>query len=281
MKPRLSAIAIAVSAASLLAFSTAGVAAHKRMHENYKAETNYKAEVPAPCPPVLVLRDGFYLGVGVGYDSYRIHHSNDFVATELSVVPSVVEFTSASSHTGSATGWMGGIFAGYGRYFDTLYLALEINANTSNADSVVNYNDSFGNVSHVKVRARSSYGIALLPGVKVNDSSLLYVRLGWLRTNFKGTADYTQFDLDELTLNSVSASHSAWRNGFNFGVGIETAIACDVSIRGEFTHTSFNNKTASATFVNTTTADSITTTDKFDVSNNEFMLSAIYHFDFV
>jgi hypothetical protein len=53
MKQRLSAIFVAVSAASLLMVSTAGIAAHKshkatKVAENYKGEANYKAEVPPP-----------------------------------------------------------------------------------------------------------------------------------------------------------------------------------------------------------------------------------------
>jgi outer membrane immunogenic protein len=281
---RLSAIFLAVSAASLLMVSTAGMAAHSHkatkvaaQQENYKGE-NFKAEVPPPCPPIMMLHDGFYIGAGLGYDSYRIHQSTDLTAYELDVLPATVEFTSASSANTSATGWMGGIFAGYGRYFDTFYIAAEINANTSNADSTFSYNNSLGVSANTKVKARTSYGIAILPGIKLNDSSLLYVRLGYLRTNFKASASFSSLDFDESTVNSLSVSDSAWRNGFNYGVGIETYVAEDISIRGEYTHTSFNSKTISGQFTNTTTLDSVVVSDKFDVSNNEFMLSLLYHF---
>ncbi|MCW5584312.1 MAG: hypothetical protein KIT56_10680, partial [Gammaproteobacteria bacterium] len=57
--PRLSAIFVAVSAASLLVASTAGFAGHKPSHkaskmvavQDFKGEANFKAEVPPPCPP--------------------------------------------------------------------------------------------------------------------------------------------------------------------------------------------------------------------------------------
>lgn len=284
MSHRLSQIFVAVSAASLLLVSTAGIAAHqthKVSQENYKAETNYKAEVPPPCPPILMLHDGFYLGVGVGYDSYRIHETLDTSETEIST--GVLEATSSASRTHAATGWMGGIFAGYGRYFDTFYIGLEINANTSNADATSSFatSDEFGDndSGNSKVEARSSYGIALLPGIKVNDSSLLYARLGYLRTNFKGSANFNNVDAIDATTSNYSVSTSRWRNGFQFGIGIETAVAEDISIRGEFTHTSYNTKTASATFVDPITGtDNVSLSDRFNLSNNEFMFSVLYHF---
>jgi len=283
MNQRLSAIFVAVTAASLLMVSTAGIAAHKThkavaQQENFKGEANFKAEVPPPCPPILMLHDGFYLGIGVGYDSYRVHSSNDMIALDPKAVPVLVDFTSNSSADGSATGWMGGIFGGYGRYFDWFYLAAEINANTSNAKSSASYTNSLGDSASVTSKARGSYGIALLPGIKLNDSSLLYVRLGYLRTNFKSSASFTNVDPLDSTVTSLNGSSNEWRNGFDYGVGIETAIAEDVSIRGEYTHTSFNSKTISGSFTNAAGTETVSFSDKFNVSNNEFMLSLLYHF---
>jgi outer membrane immunogenic protein len=278
--PRLSAIFVAVSAASLLMVSTAGIAAHhkahKAEHENYKAEANFKAEVPPPCPPIMMLHDGFYIGVGVGYDSYRVHQTSDLTDFDLTTTPATLDFSQATSSNASATGWMGGIFAGYGRYFDWFYLAAEINANTSNADTTLNYNNLLGASADVKMKARSSYGISILPGIKLNDSTLLAFRLGYLRTNFKANGSFNVVDPDTGVVYGLATSDSQWRNGFSFGPSIETYVAEDVSVRAEFTHTSFNSKTASGTFVNAT--DSVSVSDKFNVSNNEFMFSLLYHF---
>lgn len=279
--PRLSAIFVAVSAATLLMASTATFAAHKAHHkvakveaehENFKGEANFKAEVPPPCPPVMMLHDGFYLGAGVGYDSYRIHSTTSNSDTDLLVVPNTV-FTDSRSAEFSATGWMGGIFAGYGRYFDWFYLAAELNANVSAAKSTLSFSDSNGDSANLTMKARTSYGVALLPGIKVNDSSLLYVRLGYLRANFKTNASIT----DGSSGMSFSASDSEWRNGFQYGVGIETYVAENVSVRGEFDHTSFNSRsvTGSATAPGIEIVSSTTTVKP---SNNEFMLSLLYHF---
>lgn len=279
--PRLSAIFVAVSAATLLMASTASFAAHKAHHkvakveaaehENFKGEANFKAEVPPPCPPVMMLHDGFYLGVGVGYDSYRIHSSTSNSDTDLTVVPNAV-FSDSTSADFSATGWMGGIFAGYGRYFDWFYLGAELNANTSGAKSSFTFSDSVGDSANITMKARTSYGVALLPGIKVNDSSLLYVRLGYLRANFKTSVSAT--DNSGMTF---SDSDNKWRNGFQYGVGIETYVAENVSVRGEFDHTSFNSKSVSGSITNPG-VEVVSSTTTIKPSNNEFMLSLLYHF---
>lgn len=282
--PRLSAIFVAVSAASLLMVSTTGFAAHKNSHktkmvaeqENFKGEANFKAEVPPPCPPVMMLRDGFYVGVGVGYDSYRIHQTTS--ADDVDPVNNTIFDTSTLSMNHSATGWMGGLFAGYGRYFDWFYLGAELNANTSDAETTFTTSTNITNPAssyYVKMKARTSYGIALLPGIKVNDSSLLYARLGYLRSNFKVTETYTN-PYDANT--AITQSSSDWRNGFNYGVGIETYVAENVSVRGEFTHTQFNSTSVSQGITSADNTVRLASNSKFKPSNNEYMLSLLYHF---
>ena len=286
---RLSAIFVAVTAASLLMVSTAGIAAHKShrtaaQQENFKGEANFKAEVPPPCPPIMMLHDGFYIGVGVGYDAYKVHTSGDLVVNDIGVPAApVLLATSESSFNNSATGWMAGIFAGYGRYFDWFYLGAEINASTTNADSTSSYSstdftDADSSSGTVELEARTSYGIALLPGIKLNDSSLLYVRLGYLRTDFKASANFNEVDGAGVTTANFSGSDNEWRNGFNYGVGIETAVAENVSIRGEYTHTNYNTESVNGTFTDSTGTIQGSFDNKYDVSNNEFMLSLLYHF---
>lgn len=288
--PRLSAIFLAVSAASLLMASTVSFAGHKHAQENFKGE-NFKAEVPPPCPPVMMLHDGFYIGAGVGYDSYRIHQSTFTEDFDTTVVPSVFLDSDSITLNHSATGWMGGIFVGYGRYFDAFYLGLELNANGSNADTTYTWVDDSGDSFNAKVQARGTYGIALLPGIKINDSTLLYARLGYIRTSFKGSAT---INVAPITVVgdpaasfpgvNVSGSNSKWRNAFQYGIGLESYVAENVSIRGEFDHSSYNSHNIATSFTFTsldvppTTSLTTNSTTKYKPSNNEFMLSLLYHF---
>lgn len=262
---RLSAIFVAAAAATLLMASTssfAGHKAHKASEMSYKGE-NFKAEVPAPCPPAMVLRDGFYLGLGASYDAFKIKQDTTINGDEGDVN------TFKINH--GLTGWDGTAFAGYGMYFDTFYLGAELGATVSNANSSMNVSDVDGDfvddALQFKLKARTSYNVALLPGLKVNDSTLLYVRVGYMRTQFKASA--TVFE-EGVALGT--ASKTQWENGINYGVGVETYLAENISARAEYTYTSYSSEKLSHSFQNVEFGNT-----KLSPSNNQFVLGLIYH----
>ncbi len=257
--PRLSAIFVAVSAASFILASTTSFAMHHGKmhkeveHENYKAE-NYKAEVPPPCPPVRVLLDGFYVGAGVSYDSYRFNNS-------FNAVDAVDGDSLSFSNNTSVRGWDGDINVGYGRYWDTFYLAGEVHGVISGADGSSNISvveDGERASANSNVKARGSWAVSILPGMKLNDSTLAYIRLGYIQTDFKASGSVT---VDGAT---ASASNSKWKGGFIGGVGMETWIADNVSLRGEYQYSAYSN------FSNTF--------GKVKPSNSSFTLGLGYHF---
>ena len=237
-----------LSAAALLVLSAGAQA-----HGNYKGEA---AVMPAPCPTIQVLHDGFYVGAGVGYDMYRI-------GKQVSVADGDGDSISSSRHA-SGAGWVGGIFGGYGMYFDRFYLAAELLGNWSGAsaggnDSINNADGSFIATSS-NVDVRETYGISILPGIKVNDATLAYVRLGYNRTKFNPSETVTTDDTAAIT-----TSNSNTRGGFNYGVGLETVVWQNISVRGEYTRTNYSS-------FNT----SIGTTYK--ISDNQVMAGVIFHF---
>src|SRR5438094_800038 len=80
---------------------------------------------PSPCcpPPLKILRDGLYLGLGLGYDAYRIRQTSSVTDEDgdtFNINPVL-----------GPKGWMGNTFAGYGRYFGLFYIGGEILANGS------------------------------------------------------------------------------------------------------------------------------------------------------
>lgn len=228
--PRLSTIFVAISAASLVFMSTTSFAMSKHHKvENYKGEANYKAEVPPPCPPIKMLLDGFYVGAGVSYDSYRFSNSYSRVDDE--------DALSFSNHT-SARGWDGELNIGYGRYWDAFYLAGELHGVVSGADGSSNVSitlDGENANGHGNVKARGSWALSLLPGLKLNDSTLAYIRLGYIQTDFKANGSIT---LDGVT---TSNSNSKWKGGFLGGVGMESYVADNVSLRGEYQYSAYSN----------------------------------------
>lgn len=231
--------------AALSLLSSLVFAAH-----NYKAD--YKEEcVPVMCRPEMCLHDGFYLGLGLGYDAYKIRATNTVV---------IDGFTIASFNPPmSVKGWNASLFAGYGQYYDWFYFAGEAFIGASNAASSYTANvPSAGATATQEIDVRGSYGVAILPGLKVNPSTLMYVRLGYVRTKFKTK------DFGGVPTASFSVADNDWENGFNYGLGMETAIYDNWSLRGEYTYTSYSSHNTPLT--------------KYSPTNNQFVLGLIYHF---
>jgi outer membrane immunogenic protein len=256
MQIKLSKISLAVVATTLLLGSTSVLAAH-----SYKGEGNYKGEAmaapAAPCVQPLMLKDGFYVGAQAGYDTYSVGQSRNVT----------VGTTNANGNPDlSANGFVGGLFGGYGMYWNNFYyLAGELFVNDSGASETVNTSRTntapvYATTTYSKVNARWSWGVSVLPGLKVNDSTLAFVRLGYSSVNFNGK--------DTFTVNGVSSSGtgSSRQGAFQYGLGLETAVYQNISVRGEYSHanyTSFTNRT---------------TNTKYSPSNNQFMVGLGYHF---
>lgn len=254
-KPRLTSLSLAVVATTLLLGSTSALAA------NYKDE--YK-DVPV-CPACVELHDGFYVGAQVGYDSYRVRVNS-------TLTDPAIPATITANPVYSVNGWVGGLFAGYGMYFNNLYyLAAEIFGNGSGASQseTITATTALGtDTFNGKFSVSGSYGISLLPGIKLNNATLLYIRLGWNRANLKGQGTFTS----TAGGGSVSGSNSSWQSGFNYGIGMESLVYQNFSLRAEYTHTNYGSFSSSAT--NAFGTQSVT----FKPSDNQFMLGLIYHF---
>jgi outer membrane immunogenic protein len=236
-----------ISTAALLAASTVSFAGANYKGENYKGEA-----MAAPCPTPLMIKDGFYLGAQVGYDSYRVRQN----VTLTDGIDSL-----SSNPVLNPAGFVGGIFGGYGQYFDMYYLGGEIFVNGSGAETSYTTTATAGGVTdsaYSKVSVGTSYGISLLPGVKLNDASLLYVRLGWNRAQIKGQSSLT------TATGTYSTSNNNWSNGFNYGLGVESAFYQNWSARLEYTHTNYNSFSSGGS--------------SFSPSDNQAMLGLIYHF---
>jgi outer membrane immunogenic protein len=246
----LTSFTVKALAVTLVLASTSGVALAKHHKaENYKGEANYKGEV-APCPPPAMLKDGFYLGAQVGYDSYRVREG--FASHGVSFNPVV-----------APTGWVGGLFVGYGQYLtDLFYLGGEIFGNVSGAEAKYSLSVAVPTgtaTASSKVQVNNNYGLALLPGVRLNDGALGYLRLGWNWASIKTTNS-----VFVPAVGAASGSNTKTANGFDLGVGIEALVYENWSVRTEYSHTWFNN-------VSTGLAS-------YKPSDNQFLLSGIYHF---
>lgn len=282
-KPQISLITAGVLAATLLASTTTLAAAtHK---------SNYKGEA-MPCPVELVLKDGLYVGLQAGYDSYRVAtqysddqtywYDNRVENPEFNLIDGPIAdplFGVNLDPRLNATGAVGGGFIGYGKYFDGLngaYLGIEIYGNWSGAETdyelSVIYPDSqpegLDNYT-ANIQVQSNYGVSLLPGIKLNNATLLYVRLGYNWANIKvketvGTDLYASVPNDTLSNTVTSTSDSDTVGGFNYGLGVESTFYDNWSIRAEYSHTDFDSFTSDYN-------------NKYEPADNQFMLGLIYH----
>jgi outer membrane immunogenic protein len=269
MQNKLSTITLAVIASTLLLASASASAG------NYKGD--YKGEAmpaPAPCPQPLMLRDGFYLGAQVGYDAYRVRASGGYAFPALGAS---APGSFASNPVIAENGFAGGIFGGYGMYWSNwYYLGAEVFVNGSAASQAQNFSTTtVGAVTttsrgfYNKVSTGMSWGISVLPGIKVNDSTLTYIRLGYNQAKIRGQSAFgfssTTNATGVATVSTVNANKNQWQGGFNYGLGIETAVYPNVSVRSEYSHTGYNSfSDANGT--------------SYSPSDNQMMVSLIYHF---
>lgn len=244
---------------------------------SYRAHPVYKDIVfkdVVPCCLPKCLRDGFYVGLAGGFDSYRIRREQN----------EVIPLTSdrVSNPALSAVGTVGGLYAGYGKYFKQLYyLGAEVFGTTTGASTgySTNSNALFGELidsSQTQINVNSNFGISLLPGFKLNDSSLIYLRWGYSKLSIR-TSSMQSFPDRFVGANG----RTSWTNGIAYGIGLETAIYANWSLRGEYTHTEYSSITAPDTILHGVPGSGNTDTpvagNRFFPSNNQFMLGLSYH----
>lgn len=247
---RMFALTMCALAASMLSSVTMAGQHHKG--ENYKGEA-------MPCPQ-LTLLDGLYVGAAAGYDSYRV---KDEVIGDGFFVSDDGDFSTRLDPRVNVTGAVGGGFIGLGHYFNNFYLAVELFGNASAAVADYELSSIVEGVGHhykTRIEVKSSYGVGLLEGYKLNNAVLLYVRLGYNWTDMVVNEDFIDGGVEVIDVSESNSSH-----GFNYGVGTEVAFYPNWSVRAEYSHTDY-------TAFDTTIATDITP------SSNQFMMGLIYHF---
>lgn len=213
--------------------------------------------------PLSQLVDGVYVGGQAGYTSYRVHENQNY-----SNGTDTTRYTSNLS----ANGLEGGVVGGYGHYFNTVYVGGEAFGsvtNNTNTHTEINTNNSDNETTYTRFTPKNSYGIDFMPGYKVNDNTLTYLKLGFKHTNLLYKTAINN------NLGQQYSNNSTGSNGLRFGVGLETALHRNWSLRGEFTHT---NYTAFSTTARAFGIDTLRT--RVSPSDNEFAVGVNYHINF-
>jgi opacity protein-like surface antigen len=197
---------------------------------------------------------GPYAGVGVGYGQLTLEHKLDQVDLNL-----------------NNQSIKGNVFAGFGYLFeDVFYLGIEpyfSSGTTTEGNEKLDGGGTGSYVTEFTSKQKYSYGIDLLPGLRVNRHALIFVKGGYTRSRFTTTIE------NEPPGDDVTHTNNHNVNGYRLGIGAEIAPEdTNIRLRVEFNHDRYQEYTA--TFTNGVESLGI----KTQPTVNSIMLNALYQF---
>ncbi len=189
---------------------------------------------------------GFYVGAGATRDT-----------ADFSTKASIPGYS--ASNDASGTGFGGNLFAGYGYTFcNGFYLGSEVfGSMTSLEHKTTTSVSGFSNTA--KIDVKNSYGLSVLPGYMITNNTLAYARVGYVRSKLE--ISNSGFPSDKFNL-----------NGVQYGLGLQTALMNNLSLRGEYTYTNYQSESRSYT------NNAGTGTARLNPSTDQFGVSLAYNF---
>ncbi len=168
---------------------------------------------------------GAYVGVNAMYQS-----TNDKYTLDKTVIKQSRDLDIYAGHDG----WGGGLFAGYGKLMNQMYLGAEIYGKAAvGKQKLVSYGDE----QYAAMKSPYSYGAMAKIGYLVSPQALVYLGLGAENTRFKlietvQKDDQTVGDIDLLD------SHK-W--GFVPSVGMNLALDCNWQIGAKLSYAAYRS----------------------------------------
>lgn len=164
----------------------------------------------------IALADGVpYVGMNVGLNSNSVGFKNQ---------------AGLNTEHLNTSGLTGGLLAGYGAAINqAVYLGGEAFTTVGNMSSSAK-TTSIGTTD--KLRSIYSYGVDFMPGYKVLDTTMLYAKVGVVKTRFK---------LTQRSSTLANGTSEQTVSGARFGVGVQQALTSNVDFRGEVVHTAYNS----------------------------------------
>ena len=178
-----------------------------------------------------------YVGVGLGLNSA----SNSISINNGTTIKNL-----------GARGALFDVFAGYGIVVNqNIYLGGEVFGSATSAQGKI----TAPNGNFVRVQTKNSFGISLMPGVMLGEHTLAYLRAGIVRTSFNAANNSA----------GVYVSKNKSVNGGQLGLGLQTSLAQNIDLRGEYVYTSYRSFNVGAA--------------KVSPNSDQFNLGVIYKFD--
>lgn len=121
-------------------------------------------------------------------------------------------------------GWNGELNVGFGWVMqDHYYIGAEVFGDVTSAKI---------NLGGFSVKNKYDYGIDLVPGVKISDSTMLYGKVGYVRGHFS--------NVPVGLVGARVVTGSINRNGLQLGLGLETMVTNNVSAKIEYDYNRFS-----------------------------------------
>lgn len=171
---------------------------------------------------------GLYLGASLGHGTL----ATELTGTHNDSGGGPYAFTGDFANPG----FTGGFFTGYGHTFDQIYVGLELDAEASNLGWYHNRQtggDSDGG-RDFSVEKRGGYGAALRVGYVLDNGSLLYGRIGAVRTRFN-----TSYVKGGSSANWIDRSDTL--SGSRFGLGAEIPATDNAFVRMDYSYTRYDD----------------------------------------
>ncbi|MDO1559502.1 outer membrane beta-barrel protein [Brevundimonas sp. 2R-24] len=205
----------------------------------------YRFGRSAPAAPSAVDFSGFYIGAQFGHGALTSENVGPRPGPDFIL-------DAERSGFGGATG----VFAGYGFVMaERFYLGLEVEAGVSSEGWNIE-RDPEGRV--YSVETDEEHGFGLRAGYVLNGASLLYVRAGSVRAQF-----HTEYEVGPNQLIQDDR-----RDGLRYGGGVEMGAGPRYRFRVEYTHTDYDEYSATPNSV----------TDVFANRGTSFRVGFAYRF---
>lgn len=165
---------------------------------------------------------GPYVGAEITHDSFEL--DSDDIDLGGGATASI------DSLNGNGVGL--GLYAGYDYLVsESFFVGGELNLNFSDAEMKLGFDDGV-DTQQARFQAKESYGISGRAGYKINNSTAIYGRLGWVDTKFK----------ESQSVNGIKVFGDKHTNdGFLYGAGLQSFIGDNASIRVEYTATDYGH----------------------------------------
>ena len=194
---------------------------------------------------------GLYAGVQLGLGGLNVLSSG------------LRDLTAGNTDQGAMArdGSTGGLFLGYGKMFKQWYLGVELETDAGETSLSHDHQSGATPAEPLKytVSQKDGYGAGIRAGYALESGSMLYGRLGILRTTFN-----TTFVVNDGTLNQYNT-----QDGQKIGIGAEVPAGDNIHLRFEYTYSKYDGY-----HVLTTNYDEL-----YQNSTGYFNIGLTWHFD--